>query len=260
MAALDHQLLSRHIPIQDEPLKIADVATGTGIWLLEFARSHPRAAQLDGFDISLDQIPPAEWLPSNVSFHCYNVNEEPPEDFVGKYDVLHVRNLAIAIKNDDPKTVLGHLLAMLKPGGYLQWAECDLAKMEVVKANQDCSSTHVERLLRVINNFDPLTAIWWPERLGKVFKEAGLEGVTFDARWPDDGYISYLTDVNLLGLEEMIDRIGSQRKARPEEVGDLRAVFARAAEEARQGAALRVKYLIAVGRKLALKPDSQNYC
>ncbi|KAL9054461.1 MAG: hypothetical protein Q9206_003535, partial [Seirophora lacunosa] len=248
------------------------------IWLLEFARSHPRAAQLDGFDISLDQIPPAEWLPSNVSFHCYNVNEEPPEDFVGKYDVLHVRNLAIAIKNDDPKTVLGHLLAMLKPGGYLQWAECDLAKMEVVKANQDCSSTHVERLLRVINNFDPLTAIWcvsprvnsktknpdfprrWPERLGKVFKEAGLEGVTFDARWPDDGYISYLTDVNLLGLEEMIDRIGSQRKARPEEVGDLRAVFARAAEEARQGAALRVKYLIAVGRKLALKPDSQNYC
>ncbi|KAI4174465.1 MAG: hypothetical protein LQ343_002222 [Gyalolechia ehrenbergii] len=116
LTTFSNHLLSPKIPVDDEQLKVADIATGTGIWLVDFARQHPRAAQLDGFDISLDQVPSAAWLPSNVSFHQYNVHEQPPNDLLERYDIIHVRHLNLIIKNDDPTAVLGHLLAMLKAG------------------------------------------------------------------------------------------------------------------------------------------------
>ena len=83
------------------------------IWLLEFARKYPQAVQLEGLDISLDQIPPKDWLPSNVSFSRYDVYEDPPKNLVEKFDIVHVRHLAVVIKQNDPTTVLHNLLRML---------------------------------------------------------------------------------------------------------------------------------------------------
>ncbi|KAK3171691.1 hypothetical protein OEA41_003775 [Lepraria neglecta] len=85
----------------------------TGIWLLDFARQHTQAAQLDGLDISLDQVPHTAWLPSNVSFCRYDIYEEPPKDLVGKYDIIHVRHLTLVVKQNDPTVVLDNLLIML---------------------------------------------------------------------------------------------------------------------------------------------------
>lgn len=81
--------------------------------MLDFARQHPQAAQLDGLDISLDQVPDKEWLPSNISFHLYDVYDEPPDDLVEKYDIIHVRHLTLVIKQDDPTVVIHNLLKML---------------------------------------------------------------------------------------------------------------------------------------------------
>ena len=83
------------------------------IWLLEFAHQHPEAAQLDGLDISLDQVPDKEWLPSNVSFYLYDIYDEPPDDLVEKYDIIHVRHLTLVIKDNDPTMVIRNLLKML---------------------------------------------------------------------------------------------------------------------------------------------------
>jgi ubiquinone/menaquinone biosynthesis C-methylase UbiE len=38
-------------------IRIADIATGTGIWLTEAARGFPESWQFDGFDISSAQFP-----------------------------------------------------------------------------------------------------------------------------------------------------------------------------------------------------------
>lgn len=83
------------------------------IWLLDFARQYPQAAQLDGLDISLDQVPDKGWLPSNVSFHLYDIYHEPHDDFVEKYDIIHVRHLTLVIKDNDLTIVIGNLLRML---------------------------------------------------------------------------------------------------------------------------------------------------
>ncbi|KUI58307.1 hypothetical protein VP1G_05593 [Cytospora mali] len=56
------------IPIDKPDLRVADVGTGTGIWLFGVRELIPRSARLEGFDISFNAAPPAETLPSNVAF------------------------------------------------------------------------------------------------------------------------------------------------------------------------------------------------
>ena len=81
--------------------------------MLDFARQHPRATQLERLDISLNQTPSKDWLPSNIIFSRQNIFEEPPEDLVDKYNIIHVRYLTLVIKQNDHTTVLDNLLKML---------------------------------------------------------------------------------------------------------------------------------------------------
>ena len=71
---------------------IADVASGSGMWLIDVSRQLPDA-QLDGFDLVLRQVPHRKWLPANINFRFWNILEEIPDDLVGKYDYVHTRLL-----------------------------------------------------------------------------------------------------------------------------------------------------------------------
>lgn len=76
------------------------------------SREHA-SAQIDGFDVSLAQCPPPEWLPSNVSIRKLDIFEPLPEELVGKYDIVHVRLFLCVVRNDDLVPVLTNLLKML---------------------------------------------------------------------------------------------------------------------------------------------------
>ena len=93
------------------------------IWLLEFARQHPGAAQLDGLDISLDQVPNKQWLPFNVSFYLYDIYDNPPDDLVERYDIIHVRHLTLVIKDNGPTMVIRNLLKMLSRFVYIHHSQ-----------------------------------------------------------------------------------------------------------------------------------------
>ncbi|KAL9619366.1 MAG: hypothetical protein Q9160_006046 [Pyrenula sp. 1 TL-2023] len=111
------------IPELAPDARIADFATGSGIWLLDLSEKVPPTTQLEGFDISLSQTPSTVWLPPNVRFHSYNLFSDPPDEFIGRYDVIHIRLIALVIKNNDPSVIIKNLTKMLKPGGHLQWEE-----------------------------------------------------------------------------------------------------------------------------------------
>lgn len=76
------------------------------------SREHA-SAQFDGFDISLTQCPPPEWLPSNVSIRKLDILKLLPDELVGQYDIVNVRLFLCVIRNDDPVPVLTNLLKML---------------------------------------------------------------------------------------------------------------------------------------------------
>ncbi|TGO34624.1 hypothetical protein BHYA_0189g00120 [Botrytis hyacinthi] len=124
-------LLSRNIGYLIHPsiaaklppsLTIADIGTGTGLFLSQLAQEYPDAI-LHGFDISPKLFPPQESLSPQVSLSVLNIKETPPPFTHNKYDLIHIRPLATGINPTEWKPIVQNLLKLLKPGGAIQWEE-----------------------------------------------------------------------------------------------------------------------------------------
>ena len=154
---------------ETDQIRIADVGCGTGIWLRSVAQSLPHA-KLDGFDISLAQCPPIQWLPENIhSLKEWDVFRRPPEDLQGRFDIVHVRLLFVVVQDEDPKPILENLMLLLKPGGYLQWDELDVSGSYVLKVRDDVQAFEIERTRRSLNQIGQ-----WVGRLPNSMSECGL--------------------------------------------------------------------------------------
>ncbi|KAK6443602.1 hypothetical protein LTR95_000429 [Oleoguttula sp. CCFEE 5521] len=106
------------------PIKIADLGTGTGAWLLELAEEMEDARiTYTGLDISDVQFPAAP--PSGVSFKTYDMLSPVPAQFLSAFDVVHVRFLVLGLPSGTWPQALANLTSMLKPGGWIQWMEPD---------------------------------------------------------------------------------------------------------------------------------------
>lgn len=112
------------IPPLSADTKVADVCTGTAIFLKDLAAANPKA-EYHGFDIS-DSMFPSD-LPSNIHLHLTDVKQPFEKQWQGVFDIVHIRFLEAAMKKDDWAKVLRHLVTLLKPGGWLQWVEDDRA-------------------------------------------------------------------------------------------------------------------------------------
>lgn len=108
-----------HAPISDNPQKVLDVGTGTGIWAIDFADQYP-SAHIIGTDIS--PIQPS-WVPPNCEFHI----DDAQLDWTwseNTFDYIHMRDLYGSI-GDWPalyKKAYNHL----KPGGWFEDSEIDI--------------------------------------------------------------------------------------------------------------------------------------
>ncbi|KAG4434748.1 hypothetical protein IFR05_009774 [Cadophora sp. M221] len=127
---------------------IADVGTGSGssIWLEEVAKALETCALVEriftGFDSSTVMFP--RCATQGFSFIQHDSRKPFPVSEQGKYDLVHLRLLAAAFKEEDIKGVIENVVSLLKPGGYLQWEDVDVGarfgpetgsvKMEAVRA------------------------------------------------------------------------------------------------------------------------------
>lgn len=96
-------------PIVD-PADALDIGTGTGIWAIEFARTHPKT-NIIGTDISL--IQPSENIPPNLKFEREDSEQEWVFD--RPFDFIHWR-LMVSCFNDF-KSMIEKCFHHLKPGG-----------------------------------------------------------------------------------------------------------------------------------------------
>ncbi|KAJ5911454.1 uncharacterized protein N7473_000757 [Penicillium subrubescens] len=136
------------IPIASSPV-IADVGTGTAIWLLDVAREFPTAI-LDGYDIDLSNTPPTQWLPRYLTLLHWNVFDPVPEHLVGKYDIVHLRLLILVVQNSDPVPIIQKVARLLKPGGYIQWDDLDYPDTHVRKADPTLATPAFDRLRQFV--------------------------------------------------------------------------------------------------------------
>lgn len=112
-----------HLATLGRPTAVADMGTGTGVWLRHLATQLPLSSRLDGYDFDTSKFPNASQLPDNVKLSFADTMKPFPQEILGIYDVVHVRALMYALKAHEWATAVANLRTLLKPGGYLFWEE-----------------------------------------------------------------------------------------------------------------------------------------
>ncbi|KAK6213632.1 methyltransferase domain-containing protein [Colletotrichum tabaci] len=103
--------------------RVAEIATGTGIWLRDMAARLPASAELRGVDMDATKFPRAAELPPNCAMMQHNALRPFPEPMLGTFDMVHVRLIALGMKKGDWEALARNLFTLLRPGGYLHWEE-----------------------------------------------------------------------------------------------------------------------------------------
>ncbi|MCJ1275035.1 hypothetical protein MMC21_002835 [Puttea exsequens] len=230
------------IPVSQSDV-IADVACGTGIWLIHVARELPNA-KLDGFDVDLTRAPFKKSLPPNVTLREWNIFQDVPSDMVGKYDVVHVRLLILVIENSDPRRVVRNLLKLLKPGGYLQWDELDIVNMCVKKEDTNVQAPALEGLWNLCHadgKYD------WSVHIPSFLIEEGFQGAKLESFGDRQDMARAFNDQHMLTMEEFattMAKIGQKDMAR-----NIQRLISDAFLEATYGATLCIPRVVCIARK-----------
>ena len=232
------------IPVPKDTARIADVGTGTGIWLLDLAEEVPTSVQMDGLDITLSQAPPKQWLPPNISMREWSIFEDVPGDLVGKFDIVHVRLLLLVIPDDNAVPVVQRLAKMLKPGGYLQWEELSGFGHRVVTVNPSIQTPAFQEMYRIM---DGRGKFEWTLRLPTSMSENGFEDAQIHQYEDNMDLAKAHSDMLLEMLEEFATGIAKSKGG--EEARKMQQLIQRIYSESQEGAAMYVPKIVCVGRK-----------
>ena len=223
---------------------IADVATGTAMWLIDVARQNP-GVQLDGLDIDLKQAPHPQWLlPSNITLRTWNIFENPPSDLVGKYDFVHVRLLVLVIEGDKPQNVIRNIAKLLKPGGYLQWDELDCVNMHVKKVESSVQAPALDKLREMSyagGRHD------WTLHIPQFLAEGGFQDTKMEYFGDEDALIRAFNEQHLLTMEEFAH--GLLKNGKKEAASTFFQLVVDGYKESILGAALCIPRIVCVARK-----------
>ncbi|KAL8907022.1 MAG: hypothetical protein Q9171_006025 [Xanthocarpia ochracea] len=228
------------IPEPASGAAIADVAAGTGVWLIEVAKQYPLVDCL-GLDISTTQSPPKAWLPSNIDFKIWDFTEKPPADLCGRFDVVHIRLIGI-IFDHEPIKVIQNIATLLKPGGYLQWEEMDLNQTVIATAGDAVKADAIVRMDAIMKTHGE--RIWVP-KIADLLNSNGFQGtIRYDIQ-PDMSLLKFHTDMHVLAWAEIIATLPECSEKREQ----LSALIAEVKEEAKKGVGHAAAKLIFVAQR-----------
>jgi hypothetical protein len=219
------------------------------IWLLDMANQLPPSTQLTGLDISFNQSPPKEWLPSNINLRQVNALLPPPTDLLSTFDIIHIRHFVCVVGFNDPVPLLRNLLAMLKPGGWLQWGEWDVMNRHFTKVTPDAPQVCIDRLGEELAKLRPTKQPDWTSRLDEFMLEENVQEVMMEKRLSSTGFLPAMHDLTLLVFQELIDGVEAKGAVDADKVRELRRLLDGAVGESRRGCAWNLTRCMAVGRK-----------
>ncbi|KAI0451592.1 UMTA methyltransferase family protein [Xylaria acuta] len=232
------------IPTNNVEIHVADVGAGTGAWLCDVSERLPKTAHLYGLDISFDAMPPPEILPSNVTLRTWDVRAPVHEELVGVFDIVQIRFFIFVLLREEVPSVVGKLVKMLKPGGYLQWVDSDNLSIRFEKAKPESTTEHLTKLMRLLESQSTRLKPDWVPDLPKIFSENGLIDVEAD-RQDTPPHLAFMMHESGLIMHELI-----ARKTQNEEMAkQLRQLLPLAIDETRQGAYINTDRYTIIGKK-----------
>ncbi|KAL4935584.1 hypothetical protein BDV06DRAFT_125447 [Aspergillus oleicola] len=244
--------------VSSQPLKVADLACGNGVWLTElhsyFAKNNI-SAQLDGFDINPVNFPSSAFLPDSVSFRQVDILAKPlPAESIGAYDIVHIRAFVSVIPDSNLIPILTVASELLKPGGFLQWEETRGDKWTVESPSPQVSKMACDSIVQILNGGMQQRGIRndWVDVLDTHLDQFGFQDtllLALDKRKQD--YKGWTEDY-LMVWEELADLFPSKAQA-PNAPFSREAwidLFANAVKETEQGVVVHQgRVVIAVGQK-----------
>ncbi|KAI0404999.1 hypothetical protein F4802DRAFT_615172 [Xylaria palmicola] len=230
-----------------ESLHLADLATGTGIWLFDLLNS-PEVSGLDfqyrGFDISRALFPHEAWLPKNLVLSTSNLLEEPPKSLHGQFDVVHLRLVLSLVGSGSPKPIIQHIKMLLS--GYLQWDELDpFNHYDVLMPTPESTAPNMLATFQHVKNL----ADWsWIAKLPQTLLEEGFQEAVQHSHEPRPELLKTWTHLDLCSCEE---RSLHWKGADGDDCEEWRQLIPKAYEEATEdnGAVIRVRPTITIARK-----------
>ncbi|KAL8727983.1 MAG: hypothetical protein Q9181_005500 [Wetmoreana brouardii] len=232
----------RPLAAQADAFRIADLATGTAIWPLDIAHSFP-LVHIDGFDIDLQQCPPPDWLPRNVTLRSWDIFSVLAPGLEDSYDVVHIRLLLLVIRDNNPRPVLRNALRMLKAGGYLQWDELDpWGAYTVVPGKQQGDGA--ENGFQKKQELTAMSTLEWVLQLHSIMEEVGFENVRREEIACDLRLAKYYQDMQFLVMEEE-----AANKATAAEKDIVEEAIKEGVRDSRDGRARVTPKMVCLGRK-----------
>jgi trans-aconitate methyltransferase len=131
--------------------RVADIGTGTGIFLEQLRIQFPEMT-LHGFDISTALYPAPSTLPSQISLRQLDIKQPVPEELQGQYDVVHVQMLAAGMLPSEWELVVRNVVLLLKPGGWLQWTECDFLGVKHLSGHTEATVDTARKMGRAFRD------------------------------------------------------------------------------------------------------------
>ncbi|KAI3002227.1 hypothetical protein CBS147346_6061 [Aspergillus niger] len=117
-----------------------------------------------------------------MTLHSYDILSETPDHLRGVYDIVHVRNFSFVVRDSEAEWVIGNVLQLLKPGGYIQWAEVDALSYRIEKINPNCKDKALKELMRLGRATDDRTTPHWVPEIPYFFQQAKLQEVQNEAK------------------------------------------------------------------------------
>ncbi|KAK2765937.1 hypothetical protein FQN54_007452 [Arachnomyces sp. PD_36] len=205
-------------PIKENVKRILDVGTGPGDWAFAIGEQYPNA-EVIATDISVFDDAPDGASPPNVSLEIDDaegewVHQEP-------FDLIHFRGLSGAFS--DWPAIYQQAFAHLKPGGYIEVTEFDLAADRLRTPNAPTNS-YLSIYVSAIRS--AAEAAGYPRNLEHLrptaLSAAGFEKIqTHDidvpvGTWPDDPLKKTLGKMTLICLLEGLEALALRQLTRRE--------------------------------------------
>ncbi|RDW74828.1 hypothetical protein BP6252_05970 [Coleophoma cylindrospora] len=164
-------------PLNKSTHRVLDLATGTGIWAVEFAKAYPSAEVL-GTDLSL--VEPL-CVPPNCRFEVDDVEDDWTFPF--QFDYIHGRCLASCFK--DGPSVVDKAYNALAPGGYFE-----LQDFQLHQADNITQGTALHKWLDCMHQAAAKAGRPWKDKTKNYKKwllERGFDNVKEETfRWPSN--------------------------------------------------------------------------
>ncbi|KAI6081856.1 S-adenosyl-L-methionine-dependent methyltransferase [Hypoxylon rubiginosum] len=208
---LQHQLFTLAIggrlqiaPIPENPRRVLDIATGTGIWAIDFATQHPES-QVIGTDLSPIQ---PQFLPENCKFEIDDAEDE--WTFSAPFDFIHGRALMSCF--DDPAAVVRQGFENLVPGGIMEFQDALFPMSYVGEVPTESALYRWNEMM--LEGVTKLGRSWSNvKNYRRYFEEAGFENIVEKrfywptSPWAKGAYFktvaAYFQEDMLVGIEAM---------------------------------------------------------